>query len=347
MKTSRRVFLGVTGWIGGITALHLWLNVSWSALRNSLRSRDQMETLIVAALPVTCNLTLPIACEARNLEKTLTRANFEFKRYNGWPEVKESLISGEIDAAYMLAPLVMDLVSKDIPVKIVSIGHRSGAVIMVRTDSPYRKFKDLAGKRIAIPSRFAVDFLFLRKMLAKEGMTDKDAQIVEMAPPDMPAALYAKAVDAYCTGEPYGAAAQRAGYAVPLKMTRDEWPNYMCCVLTVRQELIDQNPVVVQDLVNYVQGAGHWLDSGREHRARAAEIAADRKYFNQDKAVIQYVMDNPSDRVTYGDLRMIKEEFDEMMELSLQAGTLKTPVAFERYIDDRFLKAAIPARIAI
>jgi NitT/TauT family transport system substrate-binding protein len=63
--------------------------------------------------------------------------------------------------------------------------------------------------------------------------------------------------------------------------------------------------------------------------------------------VIQYVMDNPSDRVTYGDLRMIKEEFDEMMELSLQAGTLKTPVAFERYIDDRFLKAAIPARIAI
>src|SRR5205823_1602432 len=103
------------------------------------------------------------------------------------------------------------------------IGHRSGAVIMVRTDSPYRKFQDLTGKRIAIPSRFAVDFLFLRKMLAKEGMTDKDIGIVEMAPPDMPAALYAKAVDAYCTGEPYGAAAQRAGYAIPLRMTRDVW----------------------------------------------------------------------------------------------------------------------------
>jgi NitT/TauT family transport system substrate-binding protein len=37
----------------------------------------------------------------------------------------------------MLAPLVMDLATKDVPVKIVSIGHRSGAVIMVRTDSPY------------------------------------------------------------------------------------------------------------------------------------------------------------------------------------------------------------------
>jgi NitT/TauT family transport system substrate-binding protein len=47
-------------------------------------------------------------------------------------------------------------------------------------------------------------------MLAREGMTPRDVEIVEMPPPDMPAALYAKAVDAYCTGEPFGAAAQRA-----------------------------------------------------------------------------------------------------------------------------------------
>lgn len=347
MNTSRRVFLGVAAWTAGISALHGSLNINWNALRNSFRSRDRIQTLVVAGLPVTCNLTLPIACEARNLDRTITRANFEYRRYNGWPEVKESLISGEIDAAYMLAPLVMDLATNDVPVKIVSIGHRSGAVIMVHTDSPYRKFQDLTGKVIAIPSRFAVDFLFLRKMLAKEGMSAKDIKIVEMAPPDMPAALYARAVDAYCTGEPYGAAAQRAGYAVPLRMTRDEWPMYICCVLTVRQELIDQNPSLVQDLVNYVQGAGQWLDADQNHRTRAAEIAADNKYFNQDKAILQYVMENPTDRVTYGDLRMIKEEFDDMMQLSLQAGTLKRPIPFERYIDDRFVKAAAPARIAL
>jgi NitT/TauT family transport system substrate-binding protein len=344
---TRRVFLGVAAWTTGISALHGWLNVDWNALRNSFRSRDQIQTLMVAGLPVTCNLTLPIACEARNLDRTMARANFEYKRYNGWPEIKESLISGEVDACYMLAPLVMDLAAKDVPVKIVSIGHRSGAVIMVHTDSPYRKFQDLAGKVIAIPSRFAVDFIFLRKMLAREGMSDTDIQLVEMAPPDMPAALYARSVDAYCTGEPFGAAAQRAGYAVPLRMTRDEWPNYICCVLTVRQELIDQNPGLVQDLVNYVQGAGDWLDAERDHRTQAAEIAAGNKYFNQDPAILQYVMENPPDRVTYGDLRMIKEEFDDLMQLSLQAGTLKSPIAFERYIDDRFVKAAVPARVAL
>src|SRR5215469_9457846 len=258
MNYTRRAILGVGAWTAGISGLHAWLNVNWTALRNSFRSRDRIQTLQVAGLAVTCNLTLPIACVARDLDTTSTRANFVYHRYNGWPEIKESLISGQVDAAYMLAPLVMDLATKDVPVKIVSVGHRSGAVIMVRTDSPYRKFQDLTCKRVAIPSRFAVDFLFLRKMLAKEGMSDKAIKIVEMAPPDMPPALYAKAVDAYCTGEPYGAAAQRAGYAIPLRLTRDEWPRYMCCVLTVRQELIDQNPGLVQDLVNYVQGAGRW-----------------------------------------------------------------------------------------
>ena len=49
----------------------------------------------------------------------------------------------------------------------------------------------------AIPSRFAVDFLFLRKMLARENMTPADVQIVEMPPPDMPGALATKAIDAY------------------------------------------------------------------------------------------------------------------------------------------------------
>ena len=206
-----------------------------------LRAQASEDPLVVGGLAVTCNLTLPIACTARNAINQKTGSSaiaYEYSRYNGWPEVKESLMSGRIQAAYMLAPLVMDLADKRIPVKIVSLGHRSGAVIMVRTDSPYKKFKDLTGKRIAIPSRFAVDFLFLRKMLTREGMTPKDIVLMEIAPADMPAALYAKTVDAYCTGEPFGTAAQRADYARVLRMTRDEWRNYICCVLTVREEQI-------------------------------------------------------------------------------------------------------------
>lgn len=322
--------------LGGALALPA-VGLGGALLPSPARAADP---LVVGGLPVTCNLTLPIACSARG-------GAFEFSKYSGWPEIKESLMTGRIQAAYMLAPLVMDLADRKIPLKVVSLGHRSGAVIMVRTDSTYKRFADLRGKRIAIPSRFAVDFLFLRKMLARENMAPKDVQIIEMAPPDMPAALYANAVDAYCTGEPFGAAAQKAGYARPLSMTRDEWRNYICCVLTVREELIKSNRPLVQDLVNHVQAAGNWLDATPINRAKAAKIAASRKFFNQDPKVIQFVMDNPADRVTYGDLRMIRAEFDELMKLSIEAGTLKRPVAFETYVDESFVKSIKPVSIAL
>ena len=308
--------------------------------------------LLVGGLPVTCNLTLPIACESRArsnqaLPPGAPRFAYEYSKYGGWPEIKESLMAGRIQAGYMLAPLVMDLTDKQIPVKIVSLGHRSGAVIMVRTDSPYDSFRALRGKRVAIPSRFAVDFLFLRRMLAEEDMVPAELEVIEMPPPDMPAALYANAVDAYCTGEPFGAAAQSAGYARPLRMTRDEWPRYICCVLTVREELIASHRALVQDLVNHVLGAGVWLDREQANRDKAVAIAAGRSFFNQDPKILEFVMENPTDRVTYGDLTVIRSEFEDLMQLSLEAGTIARPIPYEAYMDESFARAAQPAPIAL
>lgn len=341
-NVDRRLLLRGAIGVGAVAAVGIPA-VRW------LSSPAAAEPLKVGGLAVTCNLTLPVACEAN---AAANRADgsplaFGYSKYTGWPELKESLMSGDIQAAYMLAPLVMDLADKKVPVKIVSIGHRSGAVIMVRTDSSYRTFRDLAGKRVAIPSRFAVDFLFLRRMLSIEGMTPDDVEVVEMAPADMPAALYVNGVDAYCTGEPFGAAAQSAGYARPLSMTRDEWPRYMCCVLTVREELMRSNRPLVQNLVNYVLGAGMWLDRQPQNREKAIRIAAGRDYFNQDPEILRFVMKEPPDRVTYGDLRMIPREFDELMQLSVEAGTLTRPVPYATYVDDSFAKVARPASILL
>src|SRR3954470_6100128 len=75
----------------------------------------ELEPLVVGGLPVTCNLTLPIACTARQAatqSKKTGGRSFEYSKYSGWPELKESLMAGRIQAAFMLAPLIMDLVTK-------------------------------------------------------------------------------------------------------------------------------------------------------------------------------------------------------------------------------------------
>jgi NitT/TauT family transport system substrate-binding protein len=243
--------------------------------------------------------------------------------------------------------MVMDLAAKGVPVKIVGLGHRSGAVIMVKTDSPYQTFADLKGKRLAIPSRFAVDHIFVRKIMKQYGMATRDLDMIEMPPPDMPAALYAGAVDAYATGEPFGAVSQKGGYGRPLYMTRDHWPNYLCCVLTVRDELVQNDRPMVQKLVNHIMSAGLWLDSSPDHRAHAVEVAAGANFFNQDPEVLKFVMRTPPDRVTYGDLRMIRQEFNELVQLSLDAGILSRPVPYEKFVDESFVRNLRPVEIAL
>jgi NitT/TauT family transport system substrate-binding protein len=99
--------------------------------------------------------------------------------------------------------------------------------------------------------------------------------------------------------------------------------------------------------VNHVLGAGSWLDQQPENREKAVQIAAGQKYFNQDPKIIRFVMQNPSDRVTYGDLRMIRTEFDELMQLSLEAGTIKHPIPYEKYVDEQFARNAQPTHISL
>jgi NitT/TauT family transport system substrate-binding protein len=271
----------------------------------------------------------------------------EYAKFSGWPELKEAFMAGRIKAAYFLAPLAMDLSDKGIPVKIVALGHRSGAVIMVKQDAPIKTMSDLKGKRVAIPSRFAVDYLFVRRLLKQHDMSVTDVELVEMNPPDMPAALYAGAVAAYATGEPFGAVAEKAGYARPLYMTRDVWPNYICCVLTVREELIKTDRALVQQLVNYVMASGSWLEASLANRSLAADIAAAPNFFNQKPEVLKYVVSNPPDRVTYGDLRVIRAEFEELMQLSIEAGTIARPIPYEKYVDESFIQQVQPVQITL
>jgi NitT/TauT family transport system substrate-binding protein len=96
-----------------------------------------------------------------------------------------------------------------------------------------------------------------------------------------------------------------------------------------------------------VLGAGTWLDQQQENRNKAVTIAAGPDFFNQDPKIIRFVMENPTDRVTYGDLRMIRAEFEDLMQLSLAAGTIKHPIPYETYVEETFAKNARAAAISL
>lgn len=263
-------------------------------------------------------------------------------RFNGFPEIKESLISGYLPATFMLAPMAMALRQQGVPIKIVYLGHRDGTALMVHKDSGIWSVADLRGKRVAIPNRFSNQHLLLRKALEQQGLTIKDVEMVEMPPPDMPAALYSKSVAAITAGEPLMAQTEMDGYGRVLYQAKDVWPNFISCVLVVSQKTIDEHPEWVQQLVDGIAKSGLWLEGGMDHRMAAAQAVA-ATYYNQDPRLLRFVLSKPPDRVRYDNLRLARKDFQEIADLALKAGILTRSIAFEEYADPRFSEHTVGA----
>ena len=333
----RRPLLLFLGWLGLVSALHLSINVSWSEVLNDFLPR-QRRKLHVAYIPVTCHLACPVT-------DYITRASLDGniflpKMFQGFPEIKEALIANRMQAGFIVAPMAIALKAQGVPIKIVYLGHRYGSAVVVQKDGPVRSVADLRGKIIAVPSRFSDERLIVLRALKQHGLGAADVRMVEMAPPDVAGALAAHAIDAFSMGEPYPSQAELGGFGRVLFHARQYWPDYMSCVLVVRQDVIDERPDAVQVLVDGIARSGLWLEEGRPHREYAAEFVG-RYYYNQPPALLRWALTQPLDRVMYSPLSPRKPDFDLVRDLMIETGVLERRIAFEEYVDTRFAERSL------
>ena len=261
------------------------------------------------------------------------------KMFQGFPEIKEALISNRMQAGFLVAPMAIALRSQGVPIKIVYLGHRYGSAVVVQKDGPIHSVADLRGRTIAIPSRFSDERLIVLKALKENGMSAADIKMVEMSPPDVAGALAARAIDAFSMGEPYPSQAEMLGFGRVLFQAREYWPDYMSCVLVVRDDVIERRPEAVQLLVDGIARSGLWLEKGRPYRENAADFVA-RFYYKQNPKILRWALTNPLDRVTYTPLSPRKPDFDMVRDLMIETGVLDRKIAFEEYVDPRFAEGA-------
>jgi NitT/TauT family transport system substrate-binding protein len=297
------------------------------------------ESLSVGYLPVTCHLTCPVTDYATQTTKTGTR--FISRQFSEFPTVVESLKTRNIDATFILAPLAMVLREQGVPIHIVYLGHRDGSTVIVRKESKAQSLRDLRGKTFARPSRYSNQYLVITKLMEDEGMQPGDINFVDLPPPDMPSALAAGAIDAYFIGEPYAAKAELDGTGRVLYYAKDIWPHFVSCVLVVRDELIAEHPEIVRDLVRGIAESGEWAE---RNRLAAARVAA--PFFRQDRKLLEFVLTQPPDRVSYRMLTPTDEDLHAIMHYAIKAGILKHEIALGDLVDRRFIPDTIePAAI--
>lgn len=332
MSLKNKLLLGVFAWLVLISALHGYLNVNWAAVLNDYRPPLKRK-IIVAYIPVTCQLTCPVTDYISKFSRS--GELFLPRMFQGFPEMKEALISNKVQAAFIVAPMAIALRAQGVPIKVVYLGHRYGSAVVVRKNGPIRTVADLKGRTVAIPSRFSDERLILFRAMKIWHMKPTDIKMVEMAPPDVSGALAAGAIDGFSMGEPFPSQAEMAGYGRILFQAREYWPDYMSCILVVRQDLIDTRPDVVQVLVDGIARSGLWLDKGKPHREDAADFVG-RFYYNQKPALLRWALTKPMDRVMYSPLAPRKADFDMVRDLMIETGVLHKRIPFEAYTDTRF-----------
>ena len=259
--------------------------------------------------------------------------------FEGFPEIKEALISDKVQVGFMVAPMAIALRSQGVAIKVVYLGHRFGSAVVVRKNGPVKSFPDLRGRTIAIPSRFSDERLIIFRVLKKFGMKPGDVKMVEMAPPDVAGALAVGAIDAFSMGEPYPSQAELGGYGRVLFDAREYWPDYMSCVVVVRQDVIDHRPEAVQVLVDGIARSGLWLDNDIHHRENAADFVG-RYYYRQNPKLLRWALTNPPDRVVYTPLTPFKRDFDLVRDLMIETGVLERSIEFDEYVDTHFAEGA-------
>ncbi|HEY3405953.1 MAG TPA: ABC transporter substrate-binding protein, partial [Ohtaekwangia sp.] len=194
---------------------------------------------------------------------------------------------------------------------------------------------------VAIPSPFSNQNFVIHKLMRDYGLKNEDIKFVILPPPDMPTSLASGAIDAHFVGEPFCAKAELDGTGRVLYYARDIWPNFISCALVVHEDLIHENPAIVQDLVRGIAESGEWAET---HRAEAAKLVA--PYYRQNEKVLNYVLTADPKRVSYVNLTPTDDDFQMIQDMGIEMGLLTKNVAMKDLIDRQFVPEQInPAPI--
>lgn len=128
---------------------------------------------------------------------------------------------------------------------------------------------DLRGKRIGVTPRTYGD-LFVREMLAREGMTAEDVIFVDLSPEQIADNLPTH-IDAGYTWEPYTSEAILRGYKVIFDSTST--PGLLSDVIVARADIIENRPQDVQAFVDaWFEALAYWQANPDQSRAILAQV---------------------------------------------------------------------------
>lgn len=263
-----------------------------------------------------------------------------------WNPIRESLEKGIVDAAFVLAPIAMDLFHAGVPIKLVLFAHKNGSIcirnIRGRDDESLHGY--LKSKVFFIPHVLSIHHMladmFLKEIGLKLGPVGKEGVDVfyEVVPPiKMPEYLCANTgTCGFAVAEPMGTKAIMDGSADLLFRSGELWENHPCCVLVVRNEYIDKHTDAVYEFVEMLARSGRFIADNPDSSAEiAAEFLDPEKSLGMTPDLLAKVLREPAG-IRTDDMFPIVGDLDKIQRYMFEKMGIGSLIDPEKFVDDRF-----------
>jgi NitT/TauT family transport system substrate-binding protein len=164
------------------------------------------------------------------------------------------VVAGDFQFAFGNVTSVLLAASQGLPVRVVAEGNSSTgdpatdfSAVVVAADSPIRSAADLAGRTVAVNNVKNIGEVTIRKAVEDAGGDSASIDFVELAFPDMPAAVVGGDVDAAWVVEPFLTVATGQGARPVLANFAEAVDDLTVATYFTTEQVLAEEPELVDD----------------------------------------------------------------------------------------------------
>jgi NitT/TauT family transport system substrate-binding protein len=248
----------------------------------------------------------------RNIDLTLEQAQ-------GGAAIVPAVVSGQYQFGFSNVVSLMLAQSKNVPIKVVANGNNATADpkkdfgMVVVKDPAIKSGKDLAGKTVATNTLKNIVDTTVKQIVRKDGGDPTQVKFVELAFPDMAAALDAGRVQAIFVVEPFLSAALAKGWHT-VGAFSDVQPNLTISSYFTSQQEIAKNPDLVSRFTEAMKESLTYADA---HPDAVRQVVTTYTTIKSDVAAKMTLPKYSTD--------IDKASLDKLSSLMVGDGLLKQP----------------------
>jgi len=306
----------------------------------------------------------------------MTKADYSITRMKSWGLLRAYFKEDEIDLAFVMSPLAMDIYRTEKNIRWVSQMHRDGNALAI--NDLIKKHVNLPSKRIdrkptadvanaytlakkqigrptqvGVPALLATHMVVLYKYLKEHGKTlgigsgtTQDVVAIAIAPPKAPAFIKkqnSRGIPAsFEQSLPWADVVETGGFGHVAWYSKDvmKWPKgHVECVALAKDSTIANKTEALKEVIYYIHKAGVDIENARRKGGAAMiEIAKMvRKHIPEhNQEAIIQSLRPDLNVINYYNLNVDKPGMKYIMDLAVEGGILKEAINLDAFTTSKF-----------